>query len=181
MTKKYLIFQLDGTIDDPINGDKGREAYYQIKRKVSDEHINEAFAQGFYQYTWGLYAEDLNEVYATLNQDNRPTGQFCPSLSVGDLIYKFDAVTFYEEWHVVDNVGFRRINLTVLPWKFNGYTECDIIFFCKDCSHTINVPMMWVDRFIKASLKAKNYHRCPKCRIVDRHGIDFWEANCVDA
>lgn len=172
----YIIFQLDGRIDDKdskFDGD-GREAYFQITRKVDEKWINKAFAQGFYQCTWEMEADNLDHVYAELNYNKRPTGQFCPSLSVGDLIYLVDEFDY--QWYVVADIGFKKISIDVLRWDMVKVTDDSVIVECREpgCLFRLFVPFLWFDRFIKESLTNK-YHRCTKCRIIDQHGIEAWK------
>lgn len=168
---QYLTFQLDGKIDDtnsPFNGD-GREAYWKIARKQDPVYINEAFKQGFYQFTHHMFANELNEVYAHLNSDDRPTGQFCSSMSTGDLI--FDITN--NQWFVVGNTGFNEISILAFKWKAVKMRLSNILFE-HHCGFFLEVQYAWVDRFVKKTLSNK-YQSCTKCRVISQHGEKMWE------
>lgn len=51
----------------------------------------------------------LERLFAKHNWDDRPDGQLCPSMSVGDVV-KLDDGT-YHSWHTVAAVGFDNVTV----------------------------------------------------------------------
>ena len=51
----------------------------------------------------------LELIFERHNRDDRPDGQLCPSMSVGDVV--FLEVGPYYEWHTVVSIGFEKVDV----------------------------------------------------------------------
>lgn len=184
--KKYIAFQMNHRIDDEdstfeYQEKDGRDAYFQITRKENEEWVNAAFKQGFYQYTWDMEAPHHEAVFMYLNQGFRPTGQFCPSMSIGDLVYEMET----GKWFFCANMSWTEMDID-FPWEIVDADSQN--FYVKhtnnretglSCGFIQKVPKIWFDRWFREVYdyqyeKCGNHEHCVKCRILNRNGTTMW-------